>query len=105
MNHRDKHPVDVPGCFGCKLLSLQINASSAGVVSMTESRWDKDMPAYKRLRQNGLQPRSIDGCAELETRATSKLEVEMSHVFESKEDLQKAKEGMAMAREMGLGDG
>ncbi len=38
--------------------------------------WDKDMPAYKRLRQQGLQPRSIDGAARLESTAKTEAQVE-----------------------------
>jgi hypothetical protein len=47
----------------------------------TERRWDKDMPAYKRLRDDNLQPRHIDGSAELEARATDSIEVNKGHVF------------------------
>jgi hypothetical protein len=46
----------------------------------TEKRWDQDMPAYKRLRMNGLQPKSIDGARELEIRAETKTEIEMGRV-------------------------
>jgi hypothetical protein len=38
-------------------------------VSNRAKRWEKDMPAYKRLRQQGYQPRSIDGSAEVERKA------------------------------------
>jgi hypothetical protein len=38
--------------------------------------WDKDMPAYKRLRQQGLQPRSVDGSARLESTAKTEAQVE-----------------------------
>ena len=38
-------------------------------VNERAKRWDKDMPAYKRLRQQGYQPRSIDGSAEVERKA------------------------------------
>lgn len=38
---------------------------------------DKDMWAYKRLRDNGMQPKRIDGCSIVETMATDPLEVEM----------------------------
>lgn len=45
-------------------------------IDAKERQWDRDMPAYKRLRQDGLQPKSIDGSADFEKRAESKLEVE-----------------------------
>lgn len=34
------------------------------------------MPAYKRLRDEGLQPKRIDGAAEVEKRAKEKWQVE-----------------------------
>lgn len=48
-------------------------------VAETENRarrWDKDMPAYRRLRKQGYQPRSIDGAARIEATATSAAQVE-----------------------------
>jgi hypothetical protein len=36
----------------------------------------KDVAAYRRLRKNGLQPKSVKGAARLEARADSKWEVE-----------------------------
>jgi hypothetical protein len=41
-----------------------------------ERRWDKDMPAFKRLCQDGLEPASIDGSAYLEATATSAAQIE-----------------------------
>jgi hypothetical protein len=34
------------------------------------------MPAYKRMRREGLQPKSIDGAAEVEKKAEYKWQVE-----------------------------
>jgi hypothetical protein len=87
VKHAEKHPgLDVEGCFGCKVAGVSFPASimpsrSSGAaharwVNDTEARWHKDMPAYKRLVQDGLQPPKIDGCAELESKARSKVEVE-----------------------------
>lgn len=41
-----------------------------------EKRWDSDLPAYKRLRRNGVQPKGIDGSARLEAKANETIEVE-----------------------------
>lgn len=41
-----------------------------------EKRWEKDMPAYARLRKEGLQPKHVDGSAAMEAGATSKIEIE-----------------------------
>lgn len=67
---------------------------------MTEKRWDKDMPAYRAMRANGLQPPSIDGAAELQARASEPFEVEFGHVFKTKKEIASAKEGIQLAREI-----
>jgi len=84
MKHRETHPnLDVEGCFGCRVAGISFGAnasttSGAKVVEINQraKNWDKDMPAYKRLRKNGIQPKSIDGAAKLEARATSKQQIE-----------------------------
>jgi hypothetical protein len=50
--------------------------SVVGETNDRERRWQRDMPAYKRLRQQGLQPRQIDGAAILEKHATEKWQIE-----------------------------
>jgi hypothetical protein len=45
-------------------------------INKTERNWQKDMPAYKRLRENGLQPKSIDGAANVEKKAEHSWQVE-----------------------------
>lgn len=86
MKHRERHPVDVDGCFGCKVMSVSVAASAtptrspgaarAAEVNATERRWDKDLPAFARLRQQGLQPQRVDGAADVEARATERHHVE-----------------------------
>lgn len=46
-----------------------------------EKNKDADMAAYKRLRQDGVQPPSINGSAKLEARAEEKHEVNSGHTF------------------------
>lgn len=58
-----------------------------------DKQWDKDMPAYKRLRMNGIQPKRIDDSAELETRANDQFEVEMATIV-PKEMKPKVREGL-----------
>ena len=38
-------------------------------IEATERQWSKDMDAYKRLKQDGLQPAKIDGAANIEKKA------------------------------------
>lgn len=65
-----------------------------------ESRWDRDMKAYKAMRDQGLQPRQIDGADRLAGDAKDRVEVEMGHVFATKGQLAAAREGMEAAAQM-----
>jgi hypothetical protein len=72
-------------------------------VNEAEARLSRDLPAYKRLRRNGTQPRQINGCAELELKASDRLEVELGHVFPDRKDLEAARDGMRQAEDIKLG--
>lgn len=84
VKHQETHPgLDVDGCFGCKIASVAISSaampqrkSHSHGINQTEARWDRDMAAYKRLRNDGLQPRKIDGSAEVESKAKESWQVE-----------------------------
>jgi hypothetical protein len=59
---------------------------SIGVMRRTpaasrEPKLAKDRDAYRRLRQEGLQPRSVGGSAELEATMDHRHEAEMGHAF------------------------
>lgn len=41
-----------------------------------EKRWKADHAAYRRLRKDGLHPRTSVGAAEMEKRATSAAQIE-----------------------------
>jgi len=68
-------------CFGCKAASVSMSPSSmptrsdAGRINFETKKAHADVAAYKRLRKDGLQPVSVRGAAELESRAASKWEV------------------------------
>ena len=64
-----------------------------------DKQWDADMPAYRRLRHNGVQPPRIDDCAALEAHAEDQFEVEMGKLVPEKIRPQ-VKEGMAIVKEM-----
>ena len=84
MKHAEVHPsLDVEGCFGCKVAGVRMGTNSTTTrgkrvaeINQTERNWNKDMPAYKRLRADGLQPKRIDGAAEVEKKAKEKWQVE-----------------------------
>ena len=48
-----------------------------------EKAKDADMSAYKRLRQSGLQPKSINGPAHLEKHAETKSEIQAGRLYSS----------------------
>lgn len=82
--HRFDHPSFVEGCYLCRLRSVSISPAALPTrqdarfssTDQLEKNWNKDIPAYKRLVADGLQPESVDGCADLEARATTKGQVE-----------------------------
>jgi len=82
--HQKTHPnLDVEGCFACRVSGIHMGMNTTTTrgqkvasINSTERNWHKDMPAYKRLRKEGLQPKSIDGAAEVEKKAEHKWQVE-----------------------------
>ena len=48
-----------------------------------EKAKDADMSAYKRLRQSGLQPKTINGSAHLEKHAETKSEIQAGRLYSS----------------------
>lgn len=84
MIHQQTHPtLDVDGCFACRVSGVRMGMNTTTTrgqnvdsINKTERNWQKDMPAYKRLRNEGLQPKRIDGAAEVEKKAEHKWQVE-----------------------------
>jgi len=84
MKHRETHPdLNVEGCFGCRVAGVRMGTNTTtsrgarvAEINTTERNWNRDMPAYKRLRANGLQPKQIDGSAEVEKKAQESWQVE-----------------------------
>ena len=50
----------------------------------------KDLPAYKRLRMEGMQPKSTADAARIEATANSRYEVETGHHFDNPKDAARA---------------
>lgn len=57
MKHWEHHPEPVDGCFGCKALTLQMNAGDA-VRDIPDKKWNSELEAYRNARANGIQPNS-----------------------------------------------
>ncbi len=79
---------------------LGSSGAKTRAVDKTEKQWDKDRPAYKRLRHHGLQPPHVDGAHELETRASNDLEVNTGYAYGAIPERQ-VKEAMQEAKESG----
>ena len=63
MLHRiQTHPEPVEGCFGCKVLGLELNSGDASSRitggGMTNKAWDGELQAYRDARAQGIQPAS-----------------------------------------------
>ena len=57
MKHLETHPVEVEGCFGCKVLTLQINQTSLRVDGMqTAKQHDKELQSYYDATKQGIEP-------------------------------------------------
>jgi hypothetical protein len=68
-------------CFRIKCATIQFQGIDAGQHRFTEKERDKDMRAYKELRNSGLQPKNVFGSAEIAAQANSQFEVEHSVVM------------------------
>ena len=97
MIHHRTHPTPVEGCDRCRWSSVTVAPSAmpsrspeAVRINAKEKRWERDMPAYSRMRKNGVQPKAIDGSARIEQMAETKMEVESGHLLPTK-----AQRGMA----------
>jgi len=57
MKHWEAHPEFVEGCFGCKGLTLSMNAGDADSRKvMPNKAFNKELDAYKEARSQGIQP-------------------------------------------------
>ena len=57
MKHWEYHPEPVEDCFGCKGLSLQMNAGDADSRKfMSNKAFNKELDAYKEAKAQGIQP-------------------------------------------------
>ena len=55
--HREVHPVDVEDCFGCKVMSLQLDPGAAkGNGVPTAKAHDKELGSYYSALRQGIEP-------------------------------------------------
>lgn len=70
-----------------------------------EARWNRDIPAYQRMRAKGMQPPQIDGSAALEDKADDQLDIDYSRFYDqgvTKERVLESKEQAAEIMANGL---
>ena len=53
--HWEDHPVEIEGCFGCKVMSLQVNGGDAKR-DISDKKWTAELKAYEDARRQGIQP-------------------------------------------------
>lgn len=57
LHQKQTHPEYVEGCFGCKISTLELGVGDANSkVSMTTTKWDAELKAYRSARDQGIQP-------------------------------------------------
>lgn len=82
--HAQTHPYEVEGCYNCRLLSVSIAPAAMPTrrdvrysqTTELEKNWNNDIPAYRRLVKDGIQPAHVDGAADMEAKATSREQIE-----------------------------
>lgn len=60
--------------------ALEARGRQVRMTTEMEAQWDKDLPAYKRMRHRGLQPNQIDGSAALENTVDDQLDIQMKNL-------------------------
>lgn len=73
-----------------KLLSISFG-KGIHPETVRENQLSADLDAYARLKKNGTQPPKIDGCADLEKKASSIFEVTLGKTAADKKSLQRAR--------------
>lgn len=73
----------------------------AADIKQADAAFERDGAAYRRLRADGLQPRTIEGAATLEAGADTKTDVEMGWVGVPRTHRGQVEEMAAVNREMG----
>jgi hypothetical protein len=77
-----------PDCFACRVRSVQFAPSAmptrhpaAVEGNFREDKLDKDLSAFKRMRDSGIQPSSTENAATVERYAETKWEAESGRLI------------------------
>jgi hypothetical protein len=80
------HAEFVEGCFGCKASTLQLSTGEGNnsFAAKMDKSLEKDRPAYKSMKEAGLQPARLTGAHELMTKAETSYEIESGNLMPGK---------------------
>lgn len=79
-----EHPKRCPDCKAPLTLSIEKvttyavgpHGAHTAISDATDREWSRDMDAYARFKKEGVQPRRITGCDQLESTAIGRWHVE-----------------------------
>lgn len=75
MTRNVTHEQDCP-CFKCKLASISFGTSAGAQGRAHEKAVRADIDAYRSLRKDGLQPKTVLGASEVARHARTEAQVE-----------------------------
>ena len=78
--------------------SAMVTRSGASGEKKAWTKLEKDRDAYKRLRDDGIQPSGIRDSADLEKTAETRMEVEAGHVVKNKKSRKATEKLLAEAK-------
>ncbi len=55
LHRKQTHPEYVEGCFGCKVLTLELGVGDAAR-DIPDKKWNAELEAYRDARAQGIQP-------------------------------------------------
>jgi hypothetical protein len=80
--------------------ALENKGAAVRAIDTKEGRWDRDMPAYKRMRHAGMQPASVDGAAALEGQVGDQFDVHYKPLMDRGIPRDRIQEGEEQAKEL-----
>jgi hypothetical protein len=95
--------------YGCKLRAVSFAPSAmpnrhpaAADEKALDRRLNRDLPAYKRMVDAGIQPKATRGAADIESRAHEKFEVEHGQTIADPKMRRRVDRALAEASSGGL---
>ena len=80
--------------------ALEGKGEAVRASNATEARWQQDMPAYKRMRNKGMQPKGVDGAARLEDKVGDQADIVYRKMLDQGVSRERIMEGQEEAHEI-----